>query len=143
MRSGATMVETTIVLGVLLFLILGVLQLGINVLRANVVSDAARRLAREACVHGAMASPNRVEWGPNTVSGTADDASQYSALLTEVIPTINPAAISYELEWLDGDNEPMSRVQVRIEFTESPIISMVDWLVPSSYTATSTSFIAH
>lgn len=143
MRSGATLVETAIVLGVLLFMITGVLQLGISTLHSNVVSDAARRLAREACVHGSMAEPSRATWGPVAISGTATDGSDYAATILSVLPTISPADVSYELIWLDGDSDPDSRVQARVVLSESPVIPFLDWLVPAEFTAISTRQITH
>ncbi len=142
-RSGATLVETAIVLGVLLFMITGVLQLGISTLHSNVVSDAARRLAREACVHGTMAEPIRPMWGPVTVTGTAADGSSYASTIASVLPTISPGDVSYELIWLDGNSEPDSRVQARVVLSESPVIPFLDWLVPSEFSATSTRQITH
>ncbi len=67
-----------IVLIVFLLILFGMLDLGLLVLDYNTMSEAARRLARVAIVHGQMAAPAQTVWGPDTVSGTAADGSDYA-----------------------------------------------------------------
>ena len=62
-RPGAAMVETVVVLVTFLILVFGLLDLGIHVLRSNMVSDAARLGARAAIVHGTEAATGRPRGG--------------------------------------------------------------------------------
>ena len=55
-RRGATLVEAALVTVALLSLLLGTLDLGIAVLRYNMLSEAARTGARLAIVHGSDAT---------------------------------------------------------------------------------------
>lgn len=142
-RPGATLVESAIVLSVLLTFILGMLQLGLSTLQASVISDAARRLAREAAVHGAMAAPTRTVWGPVEQTGTAADSNEAGATLRKVLPTMNPAAVSYRIQWLDATNEPDQRILVEIEYTPQAVIPIMSWLVPAQLNASSTLRVLH
>ena len=72
------MVETAIVLSVYLMLILGTFDLGTATYRYNTLSQAARQGARQAIVHGSLASPAMTVWGPSTYNCTAGDGSAYA-----------------------------------------------------------------
>ncbi len=61
-RSGATMVESALVLGVFLILVFGLLDLGICVFRYHLVAGAARGCASSDCEWRPGAAP----WGPQT-----------------------------------------------------------------------------
>ncbi len=116
-----TLVEGAIVLNVCLVLILGMLELGIAVLQHNELSEGARCVARRAIVRGSMctdASP----WGPAMYSGTAADGTEPAQTLNSTLVGVNPAEVQLQAAWLDGDNEPGSRVRVTINYQHKPLI---------------------
>jgi len=53
-RPGAAMVETALVLGVIFFMVVGMVVLGLGVFRFQQTASAAREAARWASVHGGM-----------------------------------------------------------------------------------------
>ena len=124
-RRGATVVEGAIVIGVFLVVLFGILDLGFAVLHHNSLSEAARRLAREAIVHGEDATPEQTAWGPTAVSGTASDGSEYSASLVPELVTFRRENVHFSLEWLDAANRPNDRVRVTVTYGYEPMIPFV------------------
>src|ERR1700722_15022211 len=88
-RRGVAAGEGAIVLRVFLLILFGMLDLGLLVLDYNTLSEAARRLARQAIVHGQMAAPAQSVWGPATVNGTAADGTEYATALSPELATFN------------------------------------------------------
>jgi len=121
-RGGATIVETAIVLGVFLLILLASLDLGLAVLRRNTLSEAARRLARSASLHGVRAAPERTVWGPAPYVGTAGDGSEYADAVDDILVTMNEADVSLSVVWLDGDNRTGDRVRAQLEMTHRTIV---------------------
>ncbi len=113
-RSGAALVEAAIVLPVFLTLVLGLLDLAGGAYRHNIVSELARRGAREAIVHGSQAPPNRVALGPQTWNSTAADSGDVATAIRSLLAGIDPADVTIRLEWLDGSNAPDKRVRCTV-----------------------------
>ena len=124
-RCGVTTVETATILCVLLLLLLGTLDLGIAVVRYNVLAAAARRVTREAIVHGAEAAPERTAWGPNDYSGTAADGSEIAAAALPYLPTINPSEVAMQVNWPDGDHQEGDRVRVRMAYVHHAVVPLM------------------
>ena len=124
-RSGVTTVETATILCVLLLLLLGTLDLGIAVVRYNVLAAAARRVTREAIVHGAEAPPERPAWGPGDYTGTAADSSEIAGAALPYLPTINPADVAMSVTWPDGDHQEGDRVRVRMAYVHHAIVPLM------------------
>ncbi len=141
-RRGATVVEGTIVLGVFLLFVFGALDVGLAVLRSNAVSEAARRGARCAIVHGNKASLLG-PLGPATLNISAADANPIAQSVRQVLPTINPAEVQIEVQWLDGANQPDRRVRVAIAYVHQPLTFVMAGWDGMQLTADSTMLIAH
>ncbi len=124
-RRGATLVEGAIVLSGLFVVLFGMLDLGLAVLEFNTLSEASRRLCRQAVVHGQMASPQLTSWGPATVSGTAADGSQYAQALNPELATFQLSDVKYTIAWPDGSNQYDSRVQVTVTYQYQPMMPFV------------------
>ena len=122
-RRGVALVEGAVVLFVLLVLLFGMLDLGLLVLDYNTLSEATRRLARAAIVHGQMAAPQQTVWGPTTISGTAADGSQYALALKPELATFNLSNVNYSLAWPSGSNQPGSQVTVTATYVYQPIFT--------------------
>lgn len=124
-RSGAALLEGTIVLGVFVTVIFILFDLGLAVMRQNTLAEAARRLAREAIVHGERASPDRSVWGPAQATGNAGDGSEIATVLEAALVTLDPAEVTYELVWPDSDNRSGDRVSVTLEYPHRAILPQV------------------
>jgi hypothetical protein len=116
------MVESAIILGIALFIVFGILDLGLAVLHYNTISEGARRVARAGIVHGREAEPEGSVWGPATYSGTAADQSEIAASILPAITVLDPAQVSVQVEWPDGQNEPDDLLRVTVRTTYRPIL---------------------
>jgi Flp pilus assembly protein TadG len=121
-RRGATVVEGAIVLGSLVIVLFGMLDLSLLVLESNTAAEASRRLCRTAVVHGQMASPQFTTWGPATITGTAGDGTEYAQALNPELVTFDLSNVNYTINWLDGSNQPGNRVQVVVTFQYQPLM---------------------
>jgi Flp pilus assembly protein TadG len=145
-RRGATLAETAIVISVFLILVLGLLDLGIGVLRYNSVSHAARQGARQAMVHGALA-PAGVQggpWGPGTISAPATASGIPAvAALQPFLFTCDPPSTTIQVAWPDGNNQPGNRVSVTVTTPYQPMMTFIFGNPSITLQATSTVTIAH
>src|SRR5690348_10812448 len=87
-RLGATMVECAFALPITLILLFGMLDLGLAAARYNAISDAARRVARAAIIHGSLESSHTAAWGPQEYVGTAADSSPIAIAANAVLPAM-------------------------------------------------------
>lgn len=125
-RSGATTVESAVVLGVFVLLLFGMLELGVALVRHTVICEAARRVGRAAIVHGAQAKEG--SWGPATVNTNAASNHPVAAIARSVLMTLDPVNVQITVVWPDGSHDPDDRVQVTVTTTHIPIIP-----TPGSY----------
>jgi Flp pilus assembly protein TadG len=124
-RRGVAAVEAAIVLPVLVVVVLGMLDLSLLVLESNTLAEASRRLCRQAMVHGQLASPQMTVWGPTTVSGTANDGTEYAEALNPELVTFDLTQVSYLINWPDGGNQPGNRVQVTVNYQYQPLMPLI------------------
>lgn len=131
------MVETALVLSVLLTLVVGMMDLAGAVYRHNLLSEAARRGAREAIVHGKLAAPVRTVWGPTRSSDTAATSSEIASLLAPLLVGMQPEEVIITLEWPDGSNAAPNRVRCRVATVYRPVSPFVlGGEIPLSATST-------
>jgi hypothetical protein len=121
-RAGAALLEGTIVLAVFLTIIFAMFDLGLAVMRQNSLAEAARRLARTAIVHGDLAPPEHTAWGPLEYTGTADEDHEIADAVRAGLVTMNPADVSINVTWPDGDNRTSDRVIVAVEYPHRTIL---------------------
>jgi hypothetical protein len=136
-------VEAAVVVGVFLVIIFGLLDLGLLVLHHNMLAEGARRLAREAIVHGAKTEQIADQWGPATLNGTAGDNSSRGAVLLPVMVAVKPNEVSYTIEWPDGDNEPDHRVRVTLNYQHEMMIPFLFGSGIMNLNSVSTMRVAH
>jgi len=142
-RRGTTTVEAVIVLGVFLTLVVGMLDLGVAVLRQHQVSYAARGAARTAWGHVSEAEALG-SWGPTTFGPTAaSDAGSIPVEFRKHLCGLNPSAVTIRVEWPDGSNEPGSRVVVTVETPHRPALIWLFGSGPIPIKAVSTMPISH
>jgi Flp pilus assembly protein TadG len=124
-RQGATAVECAIVLSAFFIILFGMLDLGLAVLDYNTLTEATRRLCRQAIVHGQLASPQMTPWGPTTVTGTASDGTAYGQALSAELATFTLNEVHYAITWPDGANSYDSRVQVTVTYNYQPMMPLI------------------
>jgi Flp pilus assembly protein TadG len=142
-RRAAVLVETALVLPVFLFIIFAALDLSLAVFRYNSLSAAARRLARQAIVHGALAAPQHTTWGPAKLTGTGADSSQPAQAIQPYLFTFNPASVQVQINWLDSDTQPDDRVQVTLTYPQTSLVGSLFGYGTLNLQAASTMRILH
>jgi Flp pilus assembly protein TadG len=142
-RRGATAVELAVVLMVFLMLVLGMLDLGIGVLRYHVLAQAARMGARQAIVHGSLAD-RLGPWGPASYSGTGASADPIAQAVSPILVAVDPSEVSIQADWIDGGNEfSQDHVRVTVSAPYRPLMTFIFGNPEFTLQATSTMAIAH
>lgn len=133
-RSGATLVESAITLTAFLLLVVGMLDIGIAVLRFNSISQAARQGARAAIVHGDLAPTGwrGGNWGTATLTVTPTDTGETStpagALSDAVRPSLSACPLeetTVTVEWLNGSNRLEQPVRVTVTTIYHPVLTFL------------------
>ncbi len=142
-RRGAAAVETAIIIGVFLVIVLGMLELALGVFRYNVVSQAARQAARQAIVHGKLAPPELNEWGPATYSSNANSGDEIATSIKPYMAGLDLNNSTITIEWLEGDTALQSRVRATITTSYDPFLTFIFGSTTWAHTAVATLPIAH
>lgn len=137
-RFGAAVVESAFVLPILLFMLFAFLDLGLAAIRQNALSDASRRIARQAIIHGGLNPNNATQWGPDPFMGTAATDSPVVATVKAAFPTMNMEDVEVQVSWPDGGNLPGDHVLVTVGYRHEVLVpGMLFWgsLDLTSYTS--------
>lgn len=127
-RFGAAIVETAFVLPILLFMLFAFLDLGLAAIRQNALSDASRRIARQAIIHGALNPNNATQWGPEPFVGTAATDSPVVAAVKVAFPTMSIEDVEVHVSWPDGGNLPGDHVSVTVAYRHEVLVpGMLFW----------------
>ena len=102
--AGATLVECAIALPVMFFVLFALLDLGLAATRSNTLAEVARKIAREAVLHGSLSPSSNGTWGPNPYAGTVADGSPIVASAQNMVPTMSADDVSVQVTWPDNDN---------------------------------------
>jgi Flp pilus assembly protein TadG len=136
-RTGASTVEAAFTLIVFLMLVLGVLDLGIGVLRYHMACDAARIGARQAIVHGSQADK----------LGSWDSGSAQSNITSSVASFLNAGGVASGNYTVDvsysPDNNPGSAVTVTVTIPYTPLMTFIFGNPTINLTGSSRMYIAH
>ena len=124
-------------------LILGTLDLGMATYRFNTLSQAARQGARQAAVHGALATSAMGTWGPTSYNGTAGDGSVYAQAVSPMLVGFTLNNVTIKVEWIDGSNAIQKRVRYTVSTTYTPIVTSYFSNASYAQSAASTMPIAH
>jgi hypothetical protein len=138
LRSGVTMLECAIVLPVMFITLFGMLDLGIAAARYNALSEAARRIAREAVIHGTLAPQESSKWGPNEYVGTGGDDSDIARSAQPVFLAMPRNLVTIRVTWPDANNSPHDRVRVEVSYRHEPLIPQLFVWGPINLRAVST-----
>jgi len=142
-RRGMVAVETAIILATLLLLVFATFDLGLAALRFNSLSYAARNIARNAIVHGALAAPEFSGWGPNAIDGNAGDGSEIAGAALTLLPTMNARDVHIHVDWPDGDNREDDQVRVQLNYSHVPFAPFLLLSGPINLQAECTMCIVH
>jgi hypothetical protein len=142
-RRGAVALESAVVLSAALTLLFVTVILGLAAYRSNILAAAARRVAREAIVHGAKATPERTVWGPTDYTGTAADSTEIAAAAAPLLATMSAADVTVEVTWPDGGNRENDRVHVRLSYRQTLLIPFLSLNNPLDLLGVSTMRVIH
>ena len=129
-RRGATVVETAIILFTFLVIVMGMIDLGMYQLRANLLTEACRQGVRAAIVHGSI-SPrptSDTSWGPKQIGPVkGNDPSAAVQAIQPFLYGIDPSTVTITITWPDGGNDPTAdnRVKVAIDGSYSPMMTFI------------------
>jgi hypothetical protein len=137
-RAGVTLLECAITLPVLFVTLFAMLDLGIAAARYNALAEAARRIAREAVIHGSLAPPESTKWGPDEYVGTGDDNSDIAKAARPVFLAMPSHKVSIHVTWPDANNSPHDRVRVEVSFRHEPLLPQLFVWGPVDLRAVST-----
>ncbi len=120
------MVETAATMLIFLTLVMGILDLGMGVLRHQQLTDAARVVARSAAVHGKFAD-KLGNWGTAPISGNAADGSTLGNLISQRMVNNNFAQVNFTVDWIDAGNSVQDdhRVRVTASVPYRPMITFI------------------
>jgi hypothetical protein len=142
-HRGASLLEMALTLMILMSLVLGMLDLGLAVHRAHVLSFAARVGVREAIVHGEYAD-RLGPWGPQPVSENVGGGThELAGTLAPFLVGIDPNEVTMDVEWPDADNRVEARVRVTLSAPYTPMMTFLFGNPTFQLSGSSTMPIAH
>ena len=128
-RRGQTLVEFALIVGVFLFMIMGILDFGRAIFLYNGVSEAARDLSRVTSLH--PGSP--LGSSPETATAWTAEQGMIGGLTAPVFACVDLAGGS-----ISGACRPGDRVTVKVEASYSAITPLLSLLAPITVSASST-----
>jgi Flp pilus assembly protein TadG len=122
-NDGATMVEFSLIAILLVFILMGVVEMGRMVLVYTTMANAARAGARYAIVHGGERTGSG-STGPSGPSCGPTSCTQINAVVNAfaVGGLVNTANLTTTVDYPDGTNTAGSRVTVTVSYTYVPIV---------------------
>lgn len=123
-RTGVTTVEFVFVFSVFLVIVLGFFDLGMMLVRHELLADAAERVLREAAVCGSESAPAAQPWGPAEISTNGSDPL-VNGIITPSVVMMAADQIQVDVQWPDGNNRPGSRVRVSLSYQHDAIVPYV------------------
>lgn len=118
------------------------LDLGLLAFQSNMLSLAARRLARETIVRGS-AVDSTAAWGPNPVAITGADSSAIGQVVKPYCVTMTASKVNVQVTWLDGTNRLDDRITTHLTYKRDPLTPMTAWLGTINITANASMRIVH
>jgi Flp pilus assembly protein TadG len=139
-RRGSTLVESAITLTILLTVIFGTLDLGLGVMRFNMISHAAREGVRQAMVHGGQSTS---PWSTVTNMAASTIGNPVANAIAPQLVGCDLTQTTITLAWVDGTNEVGQRVRVTINTTYQPFMTYIFGASAIPLQAASTTTFAH
>ncbi len=112
-EKGVTMVESSLIMMVFFFLLIGVMECGRLLSSYHFLANASREAVRWAMVRGGD-------------SGRAADAAAVTRYVKSIAPGMDTSAITVTTTWTP-DNDPGSAVKVDIQYA---FVSIVPFIPP-------------
>jgi Flp pilus assembly protein TadG len=148
-RRGATAVEFAIIALTFLYLILGIIDMGIAVMQYNSVAEAARTGARQAIVHGNTAQGDSLyprkttTWGPTSVTTTGNDGSEISNAIRPYFGGMDATKVTITLTWPNSTNSQDDPVTCKVSTTYMPMTTAIFGKLTINLSSSSTMRIAY
>ena len=117
-EKGVTMLESSLIIMVFLFLLIGVMECGRLLNSYHFLSNASREAVRWAMVRGAD-------------SGRAVDAAAVTSYVKSIAPGMDTDAITVTTTSIP-DNDPGSAVKVDIQYAFQPIVPFIPGITMNS-----------
>jgi Flp pilus assembly protein TadG len=136
------MTEFTLVMMLFFVLVFGMIDLAILITRSQSLAQAARVGARAAVVRGEYANILG-SVGPTAYSGTAAASHPVADALRGQLILMNPANVTLNVTWADGNNAVDSRVRVRLTANFTPLMTFIFGAPTWTLTGASEMTIAH
>lgn len=133
-RRGVTTLEFALVAPMVLMVLIGLVDLCIAIFAYNTTAEAARAGARYAVVHGSRAT---------TPVGPAPNNGSVEQVVRSYAPGMISGNLTIASDWIDGDNDPGSRVKVTVTYSYTPTITWVVGFHTFKFKSDSTSYIVH
>jgi Flp pilus assembly protein TadG len=110
-ESGQTLIESALVFGFLIILVIGMLEMSLFLYNYAVLTDAAKEGVRYAVVHGSS----------GTAPASSDDINNNAVqpFLKASVHEIPPSSVT--VNYPDGSNAPGNRVQVTVSYLYDPL----------------------
>jgi Flp pilus assembly protein TadG len=142
-------VEFGIVALTFIYLVLGIIDMGIAVMQYNSVAEAARAGARCAIVHGNTAQGDALwprkttTWGPTSVTTTGNDGSETSNAVRPYFGGMDATKVTITLSWPNGTNAQDDPVTCKVSTTYAPMTTAIFGNMTINLSSTSTMRIAY
>ena len=125
-EGGQALAEFALVSLIFFMLIFGMIDIGRAVWHYNTLSQATREGTRYAIVHGADSLDAS---GPGSAYYTPPNTdTNVTQVVTSHASSLDTAQLTVTAEWVDGTNDPGSRVTVSAQYTYEPVFSMFGML---------------
>ena len=126
-QRGATMVEVTLIIQLLLIVTFGIVECGRLMLAYTTLAKAARAGTRYAMVHGSYRTGSGID-GPSGPGNTGNVMTMVQSLTTAAgLPVANVTVTDSSAEpmYPDGTNNIGARVRVKVSYPFSVIVPLV------------------
>jgi hypothetical protein len=128
LQRGQAAVEFALTITILVFLLVGMLELTMFIYTYSVLADAAKEGVRYAIVHGASVSapisgePSGTPWPTCKTFATGAVLSTVQTYATASLH--NPSSMNIYACYPDGSNKPGSGVQVSLSYSYQPLFGL-------------------
>ncbi len=128
-ERGQTTIESGLVFGFLVILVVGILEMSLYLYNYAVLTDAAKEGVRYAVVHGSSRGGLSIEDSDDGVTNAV------TAFLAASVHDTSGKTVS--VDYPDGNNAPGDRVQVTVSYSYNPLFLSAAYFTTVTISATS------
>ncbi len=90
------------------------IDFGIVVFKHHVLAQTTRQVARQAIVHGDLAT-ELGSWGPAPINVNGNDAGEIGTFVRDrCLVLLEPASVNIHIDWPDGGNSVQAHDRVHV-----------------------------